>query len=145
MSAALQCCPHQLNLQCLSGPAGGVEEIRQQRTISYPLGPKAEKGLISSPADPEGLKPQGYLLAVFSNSFYSAIQPLFSCPLTLPHPFLAVPGGCPLFSASGLVSGRPIFLCMLATLQEAEEGPIKVTFSLPQRAESLYEERKLIL
>lgn len=123
MSEALQCCHHQLNLQCLSGPAGGVEEIRQQRTISYPLGPKAEKGLISSPANPEGLKPQGYLLAVFSNSLYSAIQPLFSCPLTLPHPFLAVTGGCSLFSASGLVSGRPIFLCMACHPPRGRGGP----------------------
>ena len=52
-----------------------------------------------------------------------------------PSPFTAVMGGCSLSFASE-ISGRPIFLCRFATLLEAEEGPIKVTFSLPQRADS---------
>lgn len=74
-SASLQCAPVRVGLQSLSGPAGGIEDqLRQQKAISYPLGLQAEEGLTSSPAEPEGLKSQGYPLAVFSNNFSSAGQ-----------------------------------------------------------------------
>lgn len=143
-AACLQLCsavPISFCFRCLSGPADGVEEIRGQKAISYPLRPKAEKGLTASPAEPEGLRPQGYTLAVITASavlmktksflLHSEIQQLFSCPFTpFTLPFHCSNGRLFSFSASA-ISSRHIFLFKLATLQEADEGSIKVTFSLP--------------
>lgn len=123
------------------------EEIRQQIYIYI----QAEEGCASSPAGPEATRvSSGYSDNLSSADgdekppspqWDSAIVFLPSNPS--PSPFTAVMGGCSLSSASE-ISGRPIFLCRFATVLEAEEGPIKVTFSLPQRADSLFEERKLI-
>lgn len=112
---------------------------------------KAEEGCTSSPAGPKAIRvSSGYSDNLSSTDWDekppspqwdSAIVFLPSNPSS--SPFTAVMGGCSVSSASE-VCGRPIFLCRFATLLEAEEGPIKVTFSLPQRADSLFEERKLI-
>lgn len=47
-------------------------------------------------------------------------------------------------SSATEINGRAIFLFKLDTLYETQEGPIKVTSSLPQRADSLLEERNLL-
>lgn len=51
-----QPCSAASSFESLSGPAGRVEEIRQRKAIAYSLEHKAKKGLISSTADPKGLK-----------------------------------------------------------------------------------------